>query len=226
MAINPVAVFGGTFDPIHFGHLRLAQELAESIHLEEVRFVPGGTPPHRAAPQVTAAQRLEMVRLALGDNPLFKLDDREVRRSGPGYTVDTLREMRSELGAERPLCLLLGADAFLELATWHRWHELFALAHIIIAHRPGFPPESWPARMPEPLAREYSARLMRQPFAVHLSPAGGIVTQAIAALDISASMIRDSLARGVSPRYLLPDPVLDYIRSNGLYVTQEVNEAR
>ena len=222
----PIAIFGGTFDPIHFGHLRLAQELAESIHLAEVRFMPGGTPPHRAAPQVTSAQRLEMARLALGDNPLFRIDDREVRRSGPGYTVDTLTEIRNELGAERPLCLLLGADAFLELATWHRWHELFALAHIIIAHRPGFPPESWPARMPEPLAREYSARLMRQPFAVHLSPAGGIVTQAIAALDISASMIRDSLARGVSPRYLLPDPVLDYIRSHALYFTQEVNEAR
>jgi nicotinate-nucleotide adenylyltransferase len=226
MAIRPVAVFGGTFDPIHFGHLRLAQELAESVHLEEVRFMPGGTPPHRAAPQVTAEQRLEMVRLALGNNPLFKLDDREVRRRGPGYTVDTLIELRGEVGAERPLCLLLGADAFLDLATWHRWHDLFSLAHIIIAHRPGFPPESWPARMPEPLAREYAARLMRQPFAVHLSPAGGIVTQAIAALDISASMIRDSLARDVSPRYLLPDPVLDYIRSNGLYVTQEVNEAR
>lgn len=226
MAIKPVAIFGGTFDPIHFGHLRLAQELAESIHVEEVRFIPGGTPPHRAAPQVTAQQRLDMAALAIGDNLLFKIDDREVRRSGPGYTIDTLNEIRQELGSARPMCLLLGADAFLELATWHRWHELFALAHIVIAHRPGFPPESWPARMPEPLAREYAARLMRQPFAVHLSPAGGIVTQAIAALDISASMIRDSLARGVSPRYLLPDPVLDYIRSHQLYVTQEVNEAR
>ena len=129
-------------------------------------------------------------------------------------------------GAARPLCLLLGADAFLELATWHRWHDLFSLAHLVIAHRPGFPPDSWMARMPEPLAREYSARLLRQPFGVHLSPAGGIVTQAIAALDISASMIRDSLSRGVSPRYLLPDPVLDYIRRNNLYVTQEVNESR
>ena len=226
MAIKPVAIFGGTFDPIHFGHLRLAQELAESMRMAEVRFMPGGTPPHRAAPQVTSLQRLDMVRLALGGNPLFTIDDREVKRSGPGYTVDTLMEVRREIGAERPLCLLLGADAFLELATWHRWHELFALAHLVVAHRPGFPPESWPARMPEPLAREYSARLLRQPFAVHLSPAGGIVTQAIAALDISASMIRDSLARGVSPRYLLPDPVLDYIRSHNLYVTQEVNESR
>ena len=226
MAIKPVAIFGGTFDPIHFGHLRLAQELAESIRLEEVRFMPGGTPPHRAVPQVTAGQRLDMARLALGDNPLFKIDDREVRRSGPGYTIDTLTEVRRELGATRPLCLLLGADAFLELATWHRWHELFGLAHLIVAHRPGFPPESWPQRMPQPLAREYEARLLHQPFAVHLSPSGGIATKSIAALDISGSMIRDSLARGVSPRYLLPEPVLDYIRNQNLYVTQEVNESR
>ena len=167
-----------------------------------------------------------MVRLAAAGNTLLSVDDREVRRSGPGYTVDTLTELRQSVGAVRPLCLLLGADAFLELATWHRWRDLFSLAHLVIAHRPGFPPDSWLARMPEPLAREYSARLLRQPFGVHLSPAGGIVTQSIAALDISASMIRDSLARGVSPRYLLPDPVLDYIRRNNLYVTQEVNESR
>ena len=226
MAIAPIGIFGGTFDPVHFGHLRLAQELGESLRLAEVRIIPGGTPPLRAAPLVTAEQRLEMVRLAAAGNTLLSVDDREVRRSGPGYTVDTLTELRQSVGAARPLCLLLGADAFLELATWHRWHDLFSLAHLVIAHRPGFPPDSWLARMPEPLAREYSARLLRQPFGVHLSPAGGIVTQSIAALDISASMIRDSLARGVSPRYLLPDPVLDYIRRNNLYVTQEVNESR
>src|ERR1700688_2942880 len=105
MATAPIGIFGGTFDPIHFGHLRLAQELAESIRLEEVRFMPGGTPPHRAAPQVSSPQRLEMARLALDGNPLFKIDDREVRRSGPGYTVDPLTEVRRELGPERPLCL-------------------------------------------------------------------------------------------------------------------------
>jgi nicotinate-nucleotide adenylyltransferase len=226
MSNAPIGIFGGTFDPIHFGHLRLAQELAESVRMAEVRFLPGGTPPHRAAPQVAAEQRLAMARLAVEGNPLFKIDEREVMRHGPGYTVDTLMEVRREIGDKRPLCLLLGADAFLELATWHRWHELFTLAHLVVAHRPGFPPESWPGRMPEPLAREYAARQLRQPFSVHLSPAGGIATQAIAALDISASMIRDSLARGVSPRYLLPDPVLDYIRNHGLYMTQEVNEDR
>jgi len=191
-----------------------------------VRFVPGGTPPHRAAPQVTSLQRLEMTLLATADNELFLVDDREVKRSGPGFTVDTLTELRREVGADRPLCLMLGADAFIELATWHRWHEIFSLAHIVVAHRPRFAPETWPQRMPEPLVREYTKRLLRQPYAVHLSPAGGIATQAIAALDISGSMIRESLARSVSPRYLLPDPVLDYIRKHNLYVTQEVNEDR
>ena len=226
MSVAPLGIFGGTFDPLHYGHLRLAQEAAESLKLAEVKFVPGGMPPHRAAPQVTSQQRLEMVRLATAGNPLFSVDDREVKRSGPGYTVDTLAELRREAGAQRPLCLLLGADAFLELATWHRWQDLFELAHLVIAHRPGFPPESWPERMPQPLAREYEARLLQQPYSVHLSPAGGIVTRAIAALEISGSMIRDSLARGVSPRYLLPDPVLDYIRNQKLYVSQEVNESR
>lgn len=217
MSTAPLGILGGTFDPIHFGHLRLAQEIGEMLRLAEVRFVPAGTPPHRTAPRASSAQRLEMVRLAVADNPLFAVDDCEVRRSGPGYTFDTLTELRHEAGATRPVCLLLGADAFLELATWHRWHELFALAHLVVAHRPGFPPETWPARMPQPLAREYEARLLKQPLAVHLSAAGGVATQAIAALDISASNIRESLARGASPRYLLPAAVLDYIHSHSLY---------
>ncbi len=217
MSTAPLGILGGTFDPVHFGHLRLAQEIGELLRLAEVRFIPSGTPPHRPAPHVTPQQRLAMVRLAIADNPLFTADGREVKRSGPGYTYDTLSELRRELGATRPLCVLLGADAFLEFATWHRWHELFGLAHLIVAHRPGFPPESWPARMPQPLAREYETRLLKQPLAVHLSPAGGIATQAIAALDVSASMIRESLVRGANPRYLLPDAVLDYIRASSLY---------
>ena len=113
MSIAPIGVFGGTFDPIHFGHLRLAQEIVESVRMAEVRFMPGGTPPHRAAPQVTAQQRMEMVLLATAGNPLFTVDGREVSRTGPGYTVDTLTELRREIGDKRPLCLLLGADAFI-----------------------------------------------------------------------------------------------------------------
>ena len=200
----PIGVLGGTFDPIHFGHLRLAQEAAGALRLAAVRFVPSGTPPHRGAPAVSAERRLEMVRLAIEPNPAFVLDDRELRRAGPGYTVDTLAELRRELGDAAALCLLVGADAFLDLATWSRWHELFNLAHIVVAHRPGYPVDTWQNHMPQPLA-------------VHLAPAGGIVVVPIAALDISSTRIRQCLRSGTSPRYLLPDSVLDYIERNALY---------
>jgi nicotinate-nucleotide adenylyltransferase len=221
----PIGILGGTFDPIHFGHLRFAQEVSQGLRLSEVLFMPSGTPPHRAPPRVSAADRLAMARLAIAGNPMFRVDERETRRSGPGYTADTLAELRAEVGAAQPVCLLVGADAFLDLATWRRWHELFDLAHIVVAHRPGYPIETWQAQMPQPLAREYASRRMQQPLAVHLAPAGGIVVSAIAALDISATMIRDSIRAGTSPRYLLPDSVLDYIETRRLYL-QEVDETR
>lgn len=213
----PIGILGGTFDPIHYGHLRLAQEIGQGLKLDEVRFVPSGTPPHRAAPLTSALERLAMVRLAVRDNALFTVDEREIQRNGPGYTVDTLAELRREIGPARPLCLLVGADAFLDFATWSRWHELFTLAHIVVAHRPGFPVDAWQERMPQPLAREYASRTLQQPLAVHLAPAGGIAVIAIAALDISATMIRDCILAGASPRYLLPDSVLDYIQTRKLY---------
>jgi nicotinate-nucleotide adenylyltransferase len=214
---GPIGILGGTFDPIHYGHLRLAEEVGRGLKLEEVRFIPSGTPPHRSTPQVSAADRVAMVRLAIRNNSLFTLDERETRRAGPAYSVDTLAELRAELGRDRPLCLLVGADTFLDLATWSRWHELFGLAHVVIAHRPGFPVDTWQKRMPQPLAREYAARAMQQPLAVHLAPAGGVVVTAMAALDISATMIRECLRLRSSPRYLLPDSVLDYIERNALY---------
>ena len=217
MATAPIGVLGGTFDPIHYGHLRLAEEVGERLRLEEVRLVPSGTPPHRSAPAVSADHRLAMTQLAAAGNARFKVDAREVRRAGPGYTFDTLKELRAEAGEARPLALLLGADAFLEFATWHRWREIFGLAHIAVAHRPGFPIEQWTARMPQPLAREYSTRLMQQPLAIHLSASGGIVVVPFTALDISATAIRDMLRAGASPRYLLPGAILDYIRANRLY---------
>ena len=216
-AFAPIGILGGTFDPIHYGHLRLGQQVGEALKLSEVRFVPSGTPPHRAAPRLPPGERLAMVKLAVRDNCLFNVDEREILRSGPAYTVDTLAELREELGRERSLCLLVGADAFLELATWHRWRELFELAHIVVAHRPGFPVENWQARMPEALAREYRARSLGEPLAVHLAPAGGIAVVAMTLLDISATAIRELIRSGRSPRYLLPDVVLDYIQSRRLY---------
>lgn len=217
LSSGPIGIFGGTFDPVHYGHLRLAQEAGDRLRLAEVRFIPAGSPPHRNAPGAAAAHRLAMARLAVADNDRFTVDDREVRRAGPGYTVDTLAELRAELGTQRPLALLMGADAFLDLATWHRWEALFDLAHIVVAYRPGFPVDTWQTRMPVPLAREYGARLARQPLAVHLAPAGGVFVLPIAELDIAATGIRHAVGEGMSPRYLLPDSVLRYIEAEQLY---------
>ena len=213
----PIGILGGTFDPIHYGHLRLAQEVADKLRLAEVRFMPSGTPPHRSSPGAAAADRLAMVQLAVTGNSLFTVDPRETVRSGPGYTVDTLTAMREEVGAGQSLVLLLGADAFLELATWSRWHQLFTLAHVAVAYRPGFPVDTWQSRMPQPLAAEYNKRLMRQPLGVHTAPAGGIVVVPIAALDISATLIRDAMLAGSNPRYLLPEEIIKYIQEHDLY---------
>ena len=211
----PVGILGGTFDPIHFAHLRLAEELADAVALSQVRFVLASIPPHRATPRVTAAHRLQMAQLACADNPRFLVDDRECRRPGPSYTVDTLLELRAELGAERALCLLMGVDAFLGLTTWSRWERLFELAHIIVAHRPGFAVE--PARMPNPLVRQFETRTGAAASQLHQSAAGLICLQPVTPLDISATAIRSAIRDQRSPRYLIPDSVLDYIHRNSLY---------
>lgn len=197
--------------------MRLAEEIAEAAKLAEVRFVPSGTPPHRTRPGADAQHRVAMAKLAVAGNARFSVDPRETQRSGPGYTVDTLTQLRGEIGADRALVLLVGADAFLDLATWSRWRMLFDLAHIAVAYRPGFPIDTWQARMPEPLAHEYAARYMQQPLAVHLAPAGGIAAVSMTGLDISATFVRSAIGRGASARYLVPDSVLDYIASHGLY---------
>jgi nicotinate-nucleotide adenylyltransferase len=208
--MQPIGVFGGTFDPIHFGHLRLAEELAEAVGLSRVAFVPAGQPPHRGAPRTAAVHRLEMVRRAITGNPRFEVDAREVRSPRPSYTVDTLAELRTELGAQQPLWLLLGADAFLDLTSWHEWRRLFDLANIAVAARPGAPLLQSDAMPPE-LKNEV---LQRQAAG---GPAGAVLLRQTTPLDISATAIRDTLARHGSARYLLPDAVLDYIHEHQLY---------
>jgi nicotinate-nucleotide adenylyltransferase len=215
VTLPALGVLGGTFDPIHFGHLRLAQELADALGLERVRFIPTGTPPHRNSPHVSSTHRLDMVRIAIAGNPVFEADDREIRRKGISYSYDTLTELRDELG-ERPLCLLMGTDAFAALATWHRWQELFDLAHVVIAHRPGFRLQGLQAALPAPLRKIYLRRLAGAP-GMPLANAGSILTREITALDISATHIRAMLAQGSSPRYLVPDAILEYIDQNHLY---------
>ena len=213
--MQAVGILGGTFDPIHFGHLRMAQELGASLGLGEVRFIPAARPPHRAEPHAAAQHRAAMVQAAIADNPRFAFDARELERAGPSYMVDTLASLRAELGAA-PLYLLLGADAFLGLNSWHRWRELFELAHIAVAHRPGFALDANSPLMAPELRAEWRAR-----YSEH-SPAGAsgkILLREITALDISASAIRHALAQGESPRYLLPEPVLGYILKYKLYTS-------
>jgi nicotinate-nucleotide adenylyltransferase len=212
--MQPIGIFGGTFDPIHFGHLRLAEEMAEAIGLSQVAFIPAGQPPHRGAPRTAATHRLEMVRRAVAGNPRFTADAREVQRPDPSYTVDTLTALRAELGNEQPLWLLLGADAFLGLPSWHEWKRLFELANIAVAARPGARLLQSDA-MPDDLKHEVSQR-QQAPGSVS-GPAGSVLLQQMTPLDISATAIRDTLARHGSARYLLPDAVLDYIHEHQLY---------
>ncbi|MBX3651161.1 MAG: nicotinate-nucleotide adenylyltransferase [Burkholderiales bacterium] len=212
--MSPIGILGGTFDPIHFGHLRLAEEACEALDLAEVRWIPAGQPPHRAAPRVDAMHRLEMVRRAVAGNPAFAVDDAETRSAAPSYTVTSLERLRAAAGA-RPLVLLMGADAFLGLASWHRWRELFALAHIGVATRPGF--EFSPQEFPAELAEDCADRLGRNPCALREGPAGQVVAFDMTPLDISASIVRARLAAGLSVRYLLPDPVREYIDQHHLY---------
>ncbi|MDR2195683.1 MAG: nicotinate-nucleotide adenylyltransferase [Gallionellaceae bacterium] len=221
-SIAPLGLLGVTFDPIHHGHLRLAQEALEQCGLAAVHFIPSGVPPHRAAPRTAAAQRLEMTRLALRGNPAFILDEREIHRTDPCYTVDTLTSLRAEVGDAQPLCLLMGADAFLQLQTWREWKKLFTLAHIIAVQRAGSHPLG--NRMEHvdiALRAEYQARLAPSPKALHESPAGSVLVLDMPALEISATDIRRRCADGRSIRYLLPDAVSAYIHSNHLYAHAE-----
>ena len=212
---EPLGIFGGTFDPVHFGHLRLAEESIGHLGLGGVLWIPAGQPPHRGTPQVTAQQRLEMVLRSTAKNDRFSVDAGEVEAAAPSYTVHTLERLRRELGAEQSLVLLVGADAFAGLTTWHRWRDIFALAHVAVSHRPGFPVE--PASLPGELASEFGQRRQFDVATLRGAAAGGIVTFAMTQLAISATQIRKLLANGLSARYLLPDGVLDYIQTHSLY---------
>ena len=195
----------------------MAQEALTGLQLQQIRFIPAGQPPHRAPPHVSATARLEMVRLACAGNPGFVVDAREVERDAPSYTLHTLTELRTDFGPDQAFFLLLGADAFLGLSTWHHWQELFSLAHLVIVYRPGFPQSAWAESMPPDLRQEYAARRTSDLSALNHTVSGQIYALPSTALDITASRIRAAIQCGVSPRYLLPDTVLNYISTHKLY---------
>jgi len=211
-----IGILGGTFDPIHYGHLRLAEEVLELADLQNIRFIPTGTPPHRESPKESAHHRMEMVRLAITNQPAFVLDSREIDRTKPCYTVDTLVELRAELGEAQPICLLMGGDAFLELHNWHEWNQLFELAHIVIGYRPGYSIYERIQTADSDLRRQFQQRHC-EVTGLTQKPYGGIVDLVIPMLEISATMIRTRVTEHRSIRYLLPDTVADYIHQHKLY---------
>jgi nicotinate-nucleotide adenylyltransferase len=212
--LDPMAIFGGTFDPIHYGHLRTAFELMESLRLPEVRFLPAGTPPHRERPVAEARVRLDMVRAAIGGQPGFVVDDRELHREGPSYSVDTLLDLRAEY-AHRSICLVVGMDAFLDLPKWYHWREILQLAHVVVAHRPGW-------RVPDmgPLSELLVDRGTGRVGDLHESRAGRIYIHAVTQLEISSTAIREFVFNGGDPRFLMPDAVRKIILESGCYARE------
>jgi len=210
-SLPPVGVLGGTFNPVHYGHLRSALELVERLQLQQLRLMPCAVPPHREAPACSAQHRAAMVGLAVAGEPRLACDSRELQREGKSYTIDSLIELRDELGADLGLYLVMGCDAVLTIDTWHRWRELLDWAHIVVIARPG-----WHLPQSGTVARWLAGHQL--PAAAALErPAGAIIVEELRPLAISATEIRDLLAAGRSARYLLPEPVLDYIESHRLY---------
>lgn len=210
--LPPVAVFGGTFDPVHYGHLRVAWEVAEQLDCE-VRLMPSAKPPHRVVPGASAAHRAAMLELALAGQDRLRLDRRELNRRGPSYSVDTLTELRKELGPARPLIFMLGADAFRALPTWHRWRELSDLAHLVAMTRPRQRLDKLDPALHAAMVGRWTGMVER----LRSEPAGRVLVLRATPLAISSSLVRAALNDGRSPRYLLPDPVLDYLLEHRLY---------
>lgn len=209
--MGPVGLFGGTFDPIHLGHLRTALELKAGLGLAEIRFTPCGLPPHGKEPAASAALRRDMILAAIDGEPGFRLDERELAKSSPAFTVESLEALRTEL-PDQPLAFIVGMDAFTGIGRWHRCGELIGLAHIIVVSRPG-------AALPDTgyAAELLAAHRVEDPAALSAAPAGCVLVQPVTPLDISSSAIRAFLHHNGSPRFLVPDAVSRIIETSGCY---------
>lgn len=212
MKRQSLGIFGGTFDPVHLGHLRLALELKQQLQLDDMRLMPCHLPPHRQQPGASSEQRVAMLQLALANCPELGVDLRELNRPQASYTVDSLSELRAELGPEASLVFCLGADSFAGLASWHRWQELLGLAHLAVVERPGWGfPETGPVA-------ELLVRHQALPAQLQQHAAGAIVRLAPRLLPVSATEVRQLVTSGQSPQFLLPDSVWQYIRAQRLYL--------
>jgi nicotinate-nucleotide adenylyltransferase len=210
-----IGILGGTFDPVHFGHLRPALEIRQALALDEIRLIPCHLPPHRPRPVASPQQRVAMLEAAVRKYPEFRIDPRELAREGPSYTLDTLTSLREEMG-ETGLCLLTGRDAFSSLPTWHRWRELIDLCHMVVMTRPG--PEA-PAAAE--LANFIQRHRVQDAALLEQQAAGLLLFRPVTQLEISATQVRRLLAQGHNAGFLLPEAVLDIIQQQGLYQTED-----
>lgn len=211
MRKQAIGIFGGTFDPIHFGHLRTALELYQSLELANVRLVPCYQPVHRKVPVASPEHRLAMVKAAVAKEPALIIDACEIERKAPSFTVETLEILRQQF-PDTPFCLIMGIDALLGFTSWHRWQDILSLTHLVIAHRPQY-------QLPKTgaIAELLKQRLQTSPLCVHDALSGYIVLQPVTALEISATDIRRQFASGRNPRFLLPNSVYDYIQKEKVY---------
>lgn len=212
-----VGIYGGTFDPIHYGHLRVAEELADEVGFQQIIFVPSGTPRLRNNPYGSRNQRAEMVRLAIQDNPRFVIDKREIERPGITTTVESLREFQTESIGNRMLCFIVGIDTFIHIKQWIEWEEMFNLCHLIVVARPGYGSINDDQTFPQEVAQQLAMRRASSVNALTQQATGLIYIAHTSLLKISASHIRHLVSMDKSIRYLLPEIVADYIATNQLY---------
>jgi nicotinate-nucleotide adenylyltransferase len=203
-----IGIYGGTFNPIHYGHLRTAIEVREIFGLDELRLLPCAQPAHREIPEVSSEQRLQMLQLAIAGTPELQIDTRELERTGTSYMIDTLAAIRAEV-VQEPVILFVGMDAFNGLTNWHKWQELFNYAHIVVMTRPNFVAEKLPDFM--------SNKQVSDRQSLKSCPSGKIYFQQVTQLDISASFIRKVFAANNNPGFLLPESVINYIQTHRLY---------
>ncbi len=208
--------YGGTFDPVHLGHLAIARAARDQLQTT-IRLMPASDPPHRPAPGATAGQRLQMLQLALQGEPGLVVDRRELDRSGPSYSVETLRELRQELGPLQPLALVVGADSFVGLPAWHQWMRLFDLAHFVVAERPGV---SLDQQLPPELQHVMTGRWAAVSSHLHQQPAGLVFRLQHPLQPESASQVRALVASGGRWEPLVPGAVAGFIEAHRLYTAR------
>ncbi|MFO8058229.1 MAG: nicotinate-nucleotide adenylyltransferase [bacterium] len=210
-----IGIFGGTFNPIHLGHLRTALEILERYRMKQILFVPSSIPPHKSKSETASAiHRLKMVNLAITGNPSFAVSETEIHRRGKSYSIDTIRGLKKEYPDDK-LAFIMGMDAFMEINTWHKYQELFNECDFIVHSRGGMAKVGWQQAIPSELKSRFKKKGNSKQF-THSS--GSTLTFCeVTPLGISASAIREMVRGGHSIRYLLPRRVLEYIHENNLY---------